>query len=240
MARALARPDKNFYEELNSGEFEARLRDTTAALPYSLHLQSRFVNPGLEGISFVDLDMEYTRLISFKTETGCFFYETEYTAIHEFMKTQQLADIAGFYRAFGLVVAENQQRPDYIATELEFMHFLAFKEARSSYQGEKAKSELCLDAQKKFLRDHLGRWLPAFRQGMETSSTVGFYRELTKLAESFVDLDASYLGVRPKPLLKPPPAPRYTEDTGGCPVSDGNNCPVDLQLSGGNGFDENR
>ncbi|MCB1364051.1 MAG: molecular chaperone TorD family protein [Rhodobacteraceae bacterium] len=60
----------------------------------------------------------------------CPAYGGEYGQAHIFEKTQTLADVAGFYRAFGLALAEDaHERPDHIALEMEFMEFLCLKQA---------------------------------------------------------------------------------------------------------------
>ena len=76
----------------------------------------------------------------------------------------RLADLAAFYRAFGLEVANGAaERPDHIGMELEFMSVLAAKEAYAyEHQLDDDQCALCRDAQKKFLREHLGRWSPGF------------------------------------------------------------------------------
>jgi TorA maturation chaperone TorD len=75
------------------------------------------------------------------------------------VKSFELADIAGFYRAFGVEITPGTERPDHIAVELEFMHLLAVKEVVAAGRedgGEHAR--ICRDARATFFRDHLGRW----------------------------------------------------------------------------------
>ena len=90
-------------------------------------------------------------------------YEARYGARHLFQETQCMADVAGFYRAFGFEEADApRERPDHIAVELEFMHVLAIKEAVALSHGWVEQAEVCRDAQAQFLRDHLARWTPTF------------------------------------------------------------------------------
>ena len=52
-------------------------------------------------------------------------YELEYGEEHSYREPQELADITGFYRAFGLQSAENvHERPDHVSLEAEFVYFL--------------------------------------------------------------------------------------------------------------------
>lgn len=136
-------------------------------------------------------------------------YETEFSNTHVFQRAQQMADIAGFYRAFGLEPSSEGERVDHIAAELEFMHFLACKEAHTAE--DPARLELCRDAQRKFLTEHLGRWTGIFAQLVARTTAEEFYVELTRLLDGFVTADATSLGASPERITAPPP-PRRAED----------------------------
>src|SRR3989304_1633468 len=73
---------------------------------------------------------EYYHIFGHQISRDCPVYETQYDAGHVFQQAQQLADIAGFYLAFGLEVAEGVgERADHVSLELEFMQALTFREA---------------------------------------------------------------------------------------------------------------
>lgn len=128
--------------------------------------------------------------------TGSLCYETEYGLPHEFGQSQELADITGFYRAFGFNVGGPvRERPDHIAAELEFMHVLALKEACAAENGVAEHLETCVDAQRKFLQDHVGRWIGLFAEAVALNGGEGPYRELASLAAGFVQADAERLGL---------------------------------------------
>ncbi|MFZ5808463.1 MAG: TorD/DmsD family molecular chaperone [Chloroflexota bacterium] len=95
--------------------------------------------------------------------SGSLCYETEYGLPHEFRQSQELADIAGFYRAFGFNLGgQVRERADFIATELEFMAALCLKEAWAIQQDQTDLTEITVEAQKSFLQDHLGQWIEGF------------------------------------------------------------------------------
>lgn len=77
-------------------------------------------------------------------------------------KPFQIADIAGFYRAFGFEVSGD--RPDHIVPELEFAALLCAKEAYARISGEAEGAEVCAAARRKFMTEHLGAWLPQLSQ----------------------------------------------------------------------------
>ena len=127
---------------------------------------------------------------------GSLCYETEYGLPHEFRQAQELADISGFYRAFGFVVGGPAgERPDHLAAELEFMHVLALKEAHARLHGLTEYAALCVEAQAKFLGAHLGTWVDLFAQSLALNTGDGPYPSLASFTSAFVQADAARLGV---------------------------------------------
>lgn len=130
---------------------------------------------------------------------GSLCYETEIGLPHEFRQSQELADIAGFYRAFGFQVGgQVRERPDHLAVELEFMHLLALKEAYAHETGIAEHVEVSREAQGKFLTGHLGQWIGALAEALARSAGGGPYCELARCAAAFVRADAERLGVTPE------------------------------------------
>ncbi|MBI1746302.1 MAG: molecular chaperone TorD family protein [Acidobacteria bacterium] len=145
------------------------------------------------------MESEYGHLFTHTMAKECPAYETQYGAGHIFQQTQELADIAGFYTAFGLEVSDQaKERADHISVELEFMSFLAHKEAYALEHHGEEKATLCREAQAKFLQDHLGRWAPLFATLLARKAGDGFYRALARFSEVYLALDATGLGIQPQ------------------------------------------
>lgn len=121
-------------------------------------------------------------------------YETEYCRSNlTFYRTQQLADIAGFYQAFGLEPnLEEPERQDHISVELEFMARLIQGELNAAGPQQ---AEICRDAQKKFLADHLARWAPAFAELLKRNCEGGLYDELGQALSCFIHCESAAFGV---------------------------------------------
>jgi nitrate reductase assembly molybdenum cofactor insertion protein NarJ len=91
-------------------------------------------------------------------------HETEYGRMRGMSKGNELADIAGFYTAFGMERADSsaaRQMHDHLAVELEFYGTLLAREAALAERGEAEGVAVVSDARRKFLADHLGRLAPA-------------------------------------------------------------------------------
>lgn len=133
--------------------------------------------------------------------TGSLCYETEYGLPNEYRQSYELADIAGFYRAFGFTVGGKQrERPDHLSMQLEFMYVLTLMEAYALEQANAERVEICQQAQGRFLQDHLGRWIGLFaaslaRSGGDSTTPENPYLWLARLAERFVRLEAQKLGI---------------------------------------------
>ncbi|MBI2875146.1 MAG: molecular chaperone TorD family protein [Firmicutes bacterium] len=159
-----------------------------------------------------DWCVEHTRLFGGFPATGCQAYETAYTASHVFQQTQEMADVAGFYRAFGVAVGEGTERVDHLVSELEFMGFLAMKESQALDKGEAEQAAVCRDAQQSFLASHLGRWVGPFSGQIGRKTLFPFYCSLSRLTSAYVDYEMAALGVVPEPVNPP-----QSEDAWGSP-----------------------
>jgi putative dimethyl sulfoxide reductase chaperone len=111
----------------------------------------------------------------------------------------RLADLAAFYRAFGLELTDDaSERQDHICVELEFMAVLAAKEAYAlEHQIENETLDILFSAQKQFLREHLGRWVPAFARRLARATGNGPISALADLTRCFVIADCERFHVRP-------------------------------------------
>lgn len=187
----------------------------------------------------VELEEKYIKIFGHTISKECPPYEAQYGTEHMFMKTQEMADIAGFYKAFGLDVSEKmRERVDHISLELEFMHYLCIKEAYSRKNHGKEKTQICVDAQKKFLKDHLGMWAPVFLPLMKQKAGKGFYKEAAIFTEKFLVSELKYLKVKPKKISKPEAQVESPEEsnlsfTCGSSGSDSSDCTGGSGGSGG-------
>ena len=142
---------------------------------------------------------EYVRL--FDGAAACAPYEGAYGPPQMAGKSALLADLSGFYTAFGLEVATGQPDvEDHIAPELEFASALALKEAWALAEHHDEHAGVSRDAGVTFLRDHLARWSPAFAEALEGATSLEYYRAVAQLLRAWIDGDAARLGVAVAPL----------------------------------------
>ncbi len=79
--------------------------------------------------------------------------------------------------------------PDHISVELEFMHEVTRREAQAWEEKDNDGALYCLKMEKKFIEDHLVKWIPLFCDKIITQAELSFYREMAKLTKSFIELE---------------------------------------------------
>jgi DMSO reductase family type II enzyme chaperone len=201
-------PDEEYFEAVRSGTLAEALRAVLASVDPSLVEGGdgdweALSNAG-EGED--DLAVEFTRLFDVGASgPPCPLYGGLYGGAR--MKTMEEA--VRFYNHFGLTLSESpHELPDHLTTELEFLHFLAFREAQALEQGEDAGAYR--RAQRDFLARHLGRWVPKLRAKMERESPMPFFLELVRRLESFLLADGAHLVA----VAGPPPPPAAEAKSG--------------------------
>lgn len=87
-----------------------------------------------------------------------------------------LADIAGFYHAFGFEGGEFGEKPDHIAVESEFAAVLLIMRAQAMNDGEPSNAQVAADALVSFTRDHIGEWVLPFCERLTATSALPLHQ----------------------------------------------------------------
>lgn len=171
-----------------------------AALQKHLDAIEKWVSTECLHWKLIDLQSEHRRVFSNVITLDCPPYETLFGNDHVFGQSQAMGDIAGFYKAFGLELSRDiHERLDHLSVELEFMHFLAYKESYARCHDGAEKTQIVVDAQKKFVKDHIGRWVPLFARMLAKKADTGFFRYIADFIADCLEFDAAFLSVSPQP-----------------------------------------
>ncbi len=184
-----------------------------------------------EALRLVDRPLDEMReahaaIFTMTVSADCPDYETAYNCRDVFQQAHAMADVAGFYRAHGLNVGGRQyERPDHITTELEFMGFLALKEAYALEKLGSENVEMAREAQALFLKEHLGCWGPALGRRIEAQAESDtFFASAGKALAAWLMDDCERLGVEPIRVIDEPLLAWPEMDDGSCGGEAG--CPV--------------
>ncbi len=186
---ALAYPDDELRETLVEGGLVIPLQESLTTL------SPRFALPdaqwqALRDIASTDeLAVEHTRLFDVGASgPPCPLYGGLYAG--DRMKTMEEA--VRFYNYFGLTLSEEQRElPDHIATQLEFMHYLTYREVEALQAG--VDPGAYRRAQRDFVGRHLGSWVPKLCQRLEKEEAGAYIRTLVGLLGDFLAWEQSHL-----------------------------------------------
>ena len=179
LSLGLIYPDEHNWESIESmfKETEALFEGEILS---ELNLLKGFFcghRPGIE-----DVQSEYLSIFDLGRDISP--YETEYNPEKVSRKPFELADIAGFYKAFGFSFNEdmkNKESLDHISIELEFMAILSWKEEVAREMKQDKNVEIVRDARMKFVRDHLANWGFYYCRQIEGLKDCDFYKRLAKI-----------------------------------------------------------
>jgi nitrate reductase assembly molybdenum cofactor insertion protein NarJ len=147
-----------------------------------------------------DLQSDYIELFD-RGKGRVSLYETEHGRMRGLSKGNDLADIAGFYRAFSLTLDEEDAHEmlDHVAVELEFYGTLLLKQHLLAAAGDADGVEIVGDARRTFLADHLGRFVRAIADQPAVVEHPVYGPALAWCA-GLVEAECAVLDVRPAPL----------------------------------------
>lgn len=128
-----------------------------------------------------DLLWDYTQLFIGPYKLPCPPWESVYTSSKRLMMQDAYDEVRNFYNEAGLVMNTPDIMPDHIGAELNFFAFLLQKidvdpENKPYYQNQA----------KRFVDEHLLRWVPQFADDMENTANTLFYRALARVTRKFI------------------------------------------------------
>lgn len=207
LAKAAEYPNPDGWAWLCRSDVKLAVRSAIEVIQKSESGNSKS-SPEIAAKAFLDLltsgqfesfTADYVAAFSHAARGSCPVNEIEYGDLKAdpLFQPHRLADLAAFYRAFGLEMTEDAtERQDHICVELEFMSVLTAKEAYSlEHQAEAEEISICRQTQKEFLREHLGRWSPAFARRLSRVAGSGALAALADFTCEFIVADCWRLNV---------------------------------------------
>jgi TorA maturation chaperone TorD len=99
-------------------------------------------------------------------------------------------DVKKFIETTGLEYKQEYSgMPDHISVELDFMKEAAGREARAIEEKDWEGALYCQKMEKKFIYDHLIKWIPAFCDKIISQAEISFYGDLADITKNFITLE---------------------------------------------------
>jgi DMSO reductase family type II enzyme chaperone len=184
LASAFSYPDDGLLASLPSGEWMRQLKKLAQHVPFELPLLNDLPS------EFAADDLQQAYVSTFEVGAGrpfCPLYEGS----HRSGRMKLMEELVRFYEHFGLKTTAGDH-PDHLAAELEFMHYMSFKEAAAAAHNDDVAD--VRRAQRDFLDRHLCKWLPRLRIRLSTANDLPeFYVSAANLADQFCSRDLAWL-----------------------------------------------
>jgi len=197
-------PDESFRRQAKNNDLENSLTFLIKSLPYRIEPDASLLASLriLDGIEDEEIETEFIRL--FEAGPGSPPCPLAEGLFREDRKAI-FKELILFYNHFGLSYEEGsmEDRPDHLCYELEFLHFLTFKELLSVQKDEDASPYV--RAQRDFLERHLLSWIGKLLEKINELrenlpdpedaciEVFEFYRGIIHLLHEFIQKDHEYV-----------------------------------------------
>lgn len=185
LAGAFNAPDEEQGKRVLEGALAADFAEATSELPFELDTQ--LAEPPA-GWTAEDLHSEYLRL--FEVGMGgppCPLYGGTWGGD----RMRVMEEVVRFYNYFGLKSSEDRRiPPDHLSTELEFLHYLTFREAAAALP---TLAPPYRRAQLDFIERQPGRWVPKLKAKLHDLDAAEFFTGLVDLTAELLERDHAHL-----------------------------------------------
>ncbi len=140
-----------------------------------------------------DLILEYTRLF-IGPGKHISPYESVYRDNEDALWSETTVEVKRFIESSGLEYSCNWSGlPDHIGVELELMQRLTCHEKEAWAREDKETAIRCLEFEKKFVDEHLSKWVPTFCDKVKEETRTAFYGEMAEFTRQFIDFDSKLI-----------------------------------------------
>jgi TorA maturation chaperone TorD len=162
-----------------------------------LELFRKWGENGLTNEAFERLQADYTRLFIGPDKVIAAPWESVYLDEERLTFQEQTLDVRYWYRRFGLEADRIHREPDdHIGLELMFLARLATLGIQALDQQGNARFDELLDAQREFLKKHLGAWALTWCGLVEKNARTDFYKGLSHLTRGALSAMSEVLDVK--------------------------------------------
>ncbi len=183
-------PAPERFKIFQNGEFLDEIMGNISSIPgLNTSIMGNFslIKHATKITTLAEFETEFTRVFDAAIPVpSCPPYEGIY---YGKPRSAVMLEVSEFYNCFGLRMSQEEGKrefPDHISAELEFLHFLAFKEVQAAKKGDEKTFKGYLLAQKDFLERHLVRWVPEFCDKLQNSTGIPFYAWLARITSRFI------------------------------------------------------
>lgn len=198
----IQRPSEDFLHKMLDPSFQSFLtslmmkKDIPKEMMEGLKIVENFINKSRKSpLKEVreKLSVEFTRLFR---GVKRFYgppppYESVYVEEKGRIMGESTVKVSKEYARAGVSIP-NQYKgepPDHISFELDFTRYLCSREASAWKKNNLSEALKFLEEQKKFINEHLARWVPNFCGKVVKEAKIEFYQGIAKITKGFVRLD---------------------------------------------------
>ncbi len=171
LSKCFSYPEEGFSETMRDKRMEEEIKDLVEGLPFEVNFRGIPFPSSQDEIA--DIESEYIN--TFDLGGGKTLYESAYTGHRDDMCSRDIyEDLLRFYEHFDIKLSDKEKDyPDNLVVELEFMAFLAKKEADALEFGKDANPYRL--AQRDFLERHLNKWVDKLNERIQKRGKEPFY-----------------------------------------------------------------
>lgn len=149
------------------------------------------------GAEFLDqFKSDYMRYLAGPMKQDAQPWESFYVSHRHLLFQESTLAVRDFYRSFGCLPAEYPRvADDHISLECGFMAVLCRRSQEALDGDNQGELERLVEGQKRFLDEHMGKWIPLFDENLQKAKGETLYKSAVSALCEFCALDARWLSL---------------------------------------------